>query len=208
MKHYYFGILLVLFTITVNGQSKKEINLTLSLIENQEQFEKYQFENSDSNIENIELNISDSEFPKKLKKLKKGKTRFIKKDGIKYYYKLINISKETEFRASYIYLNGNELTKKEIDSIRTIIIEKLQSGVSFANLVEEYNMDGNSTQGDLGWFKKGIMVPDFEKAVIEHKKNDIFTVDINSRKWYYVVLKTYDDRIIEKRNYIRIKSSS
>ena len=208
MKHYYFGILLVLFTITVNGQSKKEINLTLSLIENQEQFEKYQFENSDSNIENIELNISDSEFPKKLKKLKKGKTRFIKKDGIKYYYKLINISKETEFRASYIYLNGNELTKKEIDSIRTIIIEKLQSGVSFANLVKEYNMDGDSTQGDLGWFKKGIMVPDFEKAVIEHNKNDIFTVDINSRKWYYVVLKTYDDRIIEKRNYIRIKSSS
>ena len=210
---YYIGILLVLLTITAKGQTKKEIKKTLKSIETQEDFQKYKDKNSDWNIELIELNTSNSELPKKLVKLKKGKIRAIKIDDENYYYKSINYSKETEFRVSYIYLNGSELTKKEVDSIRPIIIRKYKSGVSFADLVNDYNMDGNSNKGDLGWFKKGKKVPDFEKAVIEHKKSDIFIVDVDNsdnhwHPWYYVVLKTHNDRISETQTYIRIKSSS
>ena len=210
---YYIGILLVLLTITAKGQTKKEIKKTLKSIETQEDFQTYKDKTSDCNIELIELNTSNSELPKKLVKLKKGKIRAIKIDDENYYYKSINYSKETEFRVSYIYLNGSELTKKEVDSIRPIIIRKYKSGVSFADLVNDYNMDGNSNKGDLGWFKKGKKVPDFEKAVIEHKKSDIFIVDVDNsdnhwHPWYYVVLKTHNDRISETQTYIRIKSSS
>jgi len=208
---YYIGILLALLTITTKGQTKKEIKQTLKNIETQEDFQKYKDKNSDWNIELIEINTSDSELPKKLAELKKGKIREVKINNENYYYKLISSSKETEFRVSYIYLNGKELTKKEIDSIRPIIIEKYNSGISFGNLVEEYNMDSNSKKGDLGWFKKGKMVPDFEKAVIEHKESDIFTVDVDNsnnhwmHNWYYVVLKTHKNRISETRTYIKIK---
>jgi parvulin-like peptidyl-prolyl isomerase len=210
---YYIGILLVLLTITAKGQTKKEIKKTLKSIETQEEFQKYKDKNSDWNIELIELNTSNSELPKKLVKLKKGKIRAIKIDDENYYYKPINSSKKTEFRVSYIYLNGSELTKKEVDSIRPIIIRKYKSGVSFADLVNDYNMDGNSNKGGLGWFKKGKMVPDFEKAVIEHKKSDIFIVDVDNsdnhwHPWYYVVLKTHNDRISETQTYIRIKSNN
>ncbi len=210
---YYIGILLVLLTITAKGQTKKEIKQTLKSIETQEDFQKYKDKNSDWDIELIELNTSNPELPNKLVKLKKGKIRAIKIDDENYYYKYINSSKETEFRVSYIYLNGSELTKKEVDSIRPIIIRKYKSGVSFADLVSDYNMDGNSNKGDLGWFKKGKMVSDFEKAVIEHKKSDIFIVDVDNsdnhwHPWYYVVLKTHNDRISEVQTYIRIKSSS
>jgi parvulin-like peptidyl-prolyl isomerase len=211
MKHY-IGILLILFTIIAKAQTKKEIKQTLKNIESQEDFEKYKSEHSDWNIVLIELNTSDAEFPKKLAELKKGKIRALKIDDGNYFYKFISSSKETEFRVSYIYLNGKELTKKEIDSIRPIIIKKYKSGISFDDLVEAYNMDGNSKKGDLGWLKKGTMVSDFEKAVIEHEKSDIFIVDVNNsdnhwHDWYYVVLKTHNDRISETQTYIRIKSS-
>ena len=208
---YYIGILLVLFTIIAKGQTKKEKKQTLKSIVSQEDLENYK--NSDWNFELIELNTSDSEFPKNLIELKKEEIKAIKINEENYYYKLISSSQETEYRVSYIYLNVKELTKKEIDSIRPVIIKKYKSGISFADLVEDYNMDGNLNKGDLGWFKKGKMVPDFEKAVIEHKKSDIFIVDVDnsnnhSHDWYYVVLKTHNDRISEIKTFIRIKSSS
>ncbi|MFD0992889.1 peptidylprolyl isomerase [Tenacibaculum geojense] len=210
MKHY-IGILLILFTIIAKGQTKKEIKQTLESIKSQEDFKKYKSQNSDSIIEFIELNTLNSGISKKLLGLKKGEIKKIKIENGNYYYKLIDSSKETEYRASYIYLNADELTKKEIDSIRPIIIKKYKSGVLFTDLVDEYNMDGNSKKGDLGWFKKGKLVPDFEKAVIEHNESDIFTVDVDNsdkywmQNWYYVVLKTHKDRISEIRTYIRIK---
>jgi len=201
----YIGIILLLFSLTINGQTKKEIKQTFKEINSKEELEKYKSKNSNWKIELIELDESDSEFPEKLIKLKKGKTRRVKIDNKKYYYKLIASSKETEFRVSYIYLNGTKLTKKKIDSIRPVIIDKYQSGVSFGDLVEEYNMDGNSKKGDLGWSKKGVMVQDFEKAVLEHNKSDIFTVNVEFKKWYYVVLKTHPDRINKKQTFIRIE---
>ncbi len=207
----YIGILLILFTIIAKGQTKKEIKETLKNIESKEEFKKYKSKNSHWVIEFIELNTLNSEIPKRLLRLRKGEIKKIKIENGNYYYKLISSSKETEYRASYIYLNADELTKKEIDSIRPIIIKKYKSGVSFIDLVKEYNMDGNSKKGDLGWFKKGKLVPDFEKAVIEHKESDIFTVDVDNsdkyymKNWYYVVLKTHKDRINKTQTYIRIK---
>lgn len=212
MKHY-IKILLVLFSIIAKGQTKKEIKQTLNNIESREEFKKYKSRNSDWNIELIELNTLDTIIPRKLLGLKKGKIKAIKINNETYYYKLISSSKETEFRVNYIYLNANELVKKEIDSIRQVIIKKYKSGVPFVDLFKDYNMDEHSKKGDLGWLKKGMIVPDFEKAVIEHKKSDIFIVDVDNsdshwHDWYYVVLKTYDDRISKTHTYIRIKSSS
>jgi hypothetical protein len=65
-------------------------------------------------------------------------------------------------------------------------------------------MDGNQT-GDLGWFSDAQMTPGFGTAVRKHIKNDLFTVDIPDRKWYYVVLKTDNDQLMKMWRVLRIK---
>lgn len=122
-----------------------------------------------------------------------------------YSYKILNADSALSFRCSYIYLDGSKLSKNEIDSLRQLIIAKYKEGIYFTTLVQQYNMDGNPT-GDTRWFTQKIMVPEFESAVRNHKKGDIFTVDEPEQNWYHVVLKTYNDTYIKTLTLIRLKN--
>jgi parvulin-like peptidyl-prolyl isomerase len=105
------------------------------------------------------------------------------------------VSQQLEFRVSYIFLSGKDLSLDRINILRKTIIDDYKKGVPFKKLAKEYSLDWNSeTEGDLGWFPEGRMYPQFENAVRKHSKDDIFTVDIPSREWYYVVLKTHSNR--------------
>lgn len=115
----------------------------------------------------------------------------------KLVYKILAIDSQKVFRVSYIYIDGNNFSQIIVDSIRNVIITKYKSGVPFVNLVTEFTMGGNPT-GDTFWFKEQMMMPEFEKMVKSHKKGDIFTVDIPSKKWFYVALKTFEDKFIYK----------
>ena len=167
--------------------------------------------NAISELTNQELVTFNEENPAKvngLKDLEPFEYLTSKEEDGVYVYCLIDIKTNTEYRASYIYLDGTKLKKTEIDSLRPIIIQKFENGISFEDLNEEYNMDPNPNKGDLGWFKKGAMVLEFEKAIREHKLDEIFTVDIPERNWYYVALKTFDNRQNKERTYLKIKSSN
>jgi hypothetical protein len=109
-----------------------------------------------------------------------------------YFGKLINWEKVVYNRVSYIYLDNNIYTKLQIDSIRTIIIEKLEAEKNFADLASKYSMDGNSQKGgDLGWIKEGHLVKSFEDSIRSHSLNEVFYVDVPEKKWFYVVKKNY-----------------
>ena len=108
------------------------------------------------------------------------------------YYKLIRIDHNFNFRASYIYIDGTKFNKLEIDSIRNIILTEYSKGITFVNLVKRFNMDENPNNGDLGWFPNGRMHIDFENEIKKHKKDEVFTLDINQNNWFYVVKKTFD----------------
>ncbi len=46
------------------------------------------------------------------------------------------------------------------------LIDKIKGGADFAALARQFGTDGTKEQGgDLGWFTKGRMVPEFEKAI-------------------------------------------
>jgi parvulin-like peptidyl-prolyl isomerase len=124
-----------------------------------------------------------------------------------FTYKILEADSYPEFRVSFIYLDGNQLPLATIDSLRSEILSKYKSGTYFYDLARAYTMDGDHN-GDLGWFGENVMVKEFEVAIRKHKKLDIFPVDIPARKWYYVVLKTYDDRVVKKLTILRVKSGS
>lgn len=70
------------------------------------------------------------------------------------------------------------------------LIERLKNGEDFAALAEEYSTDtGSAAQGgDLGWFGKGAMVPQFEAAAFELQNPGDFTdKPIQSDFGYHII---------------------
>ncbi len=111
-------------------------------------------------------------------------------------YKTLEATEKVTYRANYIFLDGATLTLPQIDSLKKLIQQKAASGTSFEQLSDQYTMDGNTTHGDTGWFFGEEMMPkEFQDAVKNHLKGEIFFVDVSERQWHYIVKKTYDDQI-------------
>lgn len=191
------------FTTLSFSQSIEEVKKDLKAIETIDQIELLNEKHYSFNVQRLEIAEDSPEMTEKLVKLKKQETTTTEENGFTYVYKLIEKNMLPEYRASYIYLDGTKLSTKQIDSLRPLIIEKFKSGTAFSELVAAYNMDGNSNNGDLGWFKRGAMVPEFENAVRDHGLNEIFTVDVPYKNWHYVALKTHKNR--EKEYWIFVK---
>jgi len=109
-------------------------------------------------------------------------------------YKVLEATETVNYRASYIFLDGSTLSMSEIDSLKKVIVQKLNAGAPFDQLSDQYTMDGNTTHGDTGWFFGIEMMPkEFQDAVKNHKTGEIFFVDVSDKQWHYIVKKTYDD---------------
>lgn len=157
----------------------------------------------EASIFSITPELDTVNIPAHYKKLELGSV--ISEDG--NIFKVISVEKIEAFRVSYIYLDGKKLTFSQIEKLRSKIISQFKEGIAFSDLAKEYTMDGNLS-GDLNWFTEGMMVPEFEEAIKMYKKDEIFTVDIPFRNWYYVTLKTYEDKLISKITMLSIKNGS
>ncbi|GAB5563123.1 MAG: hypothetical protein Wins2KO_01860 [Winogradskyella sp.] len=142
-------------------------------------------------------------------KLSKGGTKVVKTEFKKTYYKIIDKEKVTHYRASYIFFDGSKLSKEEIDAKRRKIISQYQQGYKFSRLAEINSMDINAKRGgDLGWFPEGEMHPEFEEALLEHDNGDIFALDIEEKKWHYIILKTHDAKDIEEIKVLKLSETN
>lgn len=75
----------------------------------------------------------------------------------KTLYKASEEQKITEVKASHILVD----TKKEAEAVR----EEILAGKGFDQAAKEYSKCPSKHQGgDLGYFERGMMVPEFEKA--------------------------------------------
>ena len=72
-----------------------------------------------------------------------------------------------QVQANHILVEDEE-TAKEVD-------QKLKDGGDFAELAEEYSKDPSNANngGELGYFGKGEMVPEFEEAVFAMEVDEI-----------------------------------
>lgn len=80
-------------------------------------------------------------------------------------------SVETQVRARHILV---------VDSVTAEnMIERLKNGADFAELAREFSTDtGSGAQGgDLGWFGKNAMIPEFEAAVFALENPGDFTLE-------------------------------
>jgi parvulin-like peptidyl-prolyl isomerase len=109
-------------------------------------------------------------------------------------YKVIESKESVKYRASYIYLDGSTLSPSELDSMKKVVMAKVNAGENWDKLSDQFTMDGNTTHGDTGWFFGELQMPkEFQDAVKAHKMGDIFFVDVSDKNWHYIVKKTYED---------------
>ncbi len=199
-------IALLLTCLNTFAQSSRKVEKKLRKINSIEQLGKLREKYSNWDIELLEVYSDEIDIDEKLAIPAKGKLSVITDKKGTYTYKTLEVEIEREFRVSYIYLDGSKLSMEEIDSLRTIIINKYNAGISFSELAKQYTMDSNSRGGDMGWAKEDTIVADFANAVKNHKKGEIFRIDVVSKKWYYVTLKTHEDREKRKPKLVKIKS--
>lgn len=104
-----------------------------------------------------------------------------------YYNKNKKEYTQTKAKASHILLN----TEKEANEI----IQKLKAGSNFAELAREFSI-GPSAQngGDLGWFDKNTMVPEFSNATFALSKGKYTTKPVQTQFGWHVI--KLDDKMV------------
>lgn len=87
---------------------------------------------------------------------------------------------ETEVRARHILVADEDTAKK--------VIAELKGGADFAELAKKYSTDpGAQSGGDLGFFKKGDMLPEFSDAAFALKPGETTQTPIKTRFGWHVI---------------------
>ncbi|MGA7828166.1 MAG: peptidylprolyl isomerase [Geobacteraceae bacterium] len=101
-----------------------------------------------------------------------------------------------QVRASHILVK----TEKEAKDI----LAQLKNGANFADLAKKYSTDSTAAKGgDLGWFSKGAMVPEFDKAVFSLKNGQVS--GIVKTKFGYHIIKVTGERPAGIRSFDEVK---
>lgn len=89
-----------------------------------------------------------------------------------------------EVKASHILIQ-DEVTAKDV-------LERVKQGESFADLAKQYSEDPGSKDkgGDLGYFRRGVMVPAFEKTAFSLEVGEIS--DLVKTDFGYHIIKVED----------------
>ncbi len=90
-----------------------------------------------------------------------------------------------EVHAAHILVKSDKKAKE--------VLDKLSKGMSFAEAARKYSdCPSGKSGGDLGWFVKGRMVPEFEKAAFEGDKGKLLG-PVKTQFGYHLI------RVLEKK---------
>jgi hypothetical protein len=129
------------------------------------------------------------------------------KVGDIFYYKkstikILGNTVEPLSRCQYIVLDGNKMSKSQIDSLRSELLSKFGAGMPFKNLANQFSMEGKLNGGDSGWFHKSRMGDLFCKELTYKKLGEIYLFDNVEKNKYYVVLKTHAELYADSWVYV------
>ena len=180
MKKIIVALIFQAFLISVHGQSLSQIKKELEATPDPLGYVKYKLKKK-YKVDTVAI-ISTTSFvglPDSL--AYRGKTGKVYGPfkGNNVLIKILAKVPNTFYHVSHIVLDTAIFKKAFADSLATNIINRILSGNStFETLASTYSADPGSSSkgGDLGWFVRGVMLPQLDKAVAEHKKGDLFKV--------------------------------
>jgi peptidyl-prolyl cis-trans isomerase C len=114
---------------------------------------------------------------------KKNVVDAVTEDEVKARYdqEVAALPKQEEVRARHILVKTEEEAKQ--------IITDLDAGKDFIEIAKEKSTDPNKTEGgDLGYFSKGRMVPEFEEVAFSLEKGTYTKTPVQTQFGFHVIL--------------------
>lgn len=182
--------------VLAQAAEKKDLSVESEEINNEIESIKTKSFNGDQKLFNEALSLNkitmsqlkeSVEKSKLIEKIRKQLTDDIKvtdKELKDYYQKnKQQYTQNEEVKASHILVKDQKLA----DSI----YEQIKKGAKFEDLAKKHSTDPGSKDkgGDLDYFGKGKMVPEFEKAVWALKENEV-SKPVKSNFGYHIIKKT------------------
>ena len=180
MKKIIVALIFQAFLISVHGQSLSQIKKELEATPDPLGYVKYKLKKK-YKVDTVAI-ISTTSFAGLPDSLAyRGKTGKVYGPfkGNNVLIKILAKVPNTFYHVSHIVLDTAIFKKAFADSLATKIINRILSGNStFETMAGTYSADPGSASkgGDLGWFVRGVMLPQLDKAVAAHKKGDLFKV--------------------------------
>lgn len=101
-----------------------------------------------------------------------------------------------QVKASHILVKSEKEAKD--------VLAQLKAGGNFEELAKKLSTDGAASKGgDLGWFSKGSMIPEFEKVAFAMKENE--TSGVVKTKFGYHIIKLTGKRAAGERTFDDVK---
>ncbi|MFC5270907.1 peptidylprolyl isomerase [Adhaeribacter terreus] len=150
--------------------------------------------NSDAPFNPAYVNIG--ELPEKLKNetLTEGQVFGpYEENGVYTIHKVTDIKDggAASVRASHILFKPageSPEAKAEAKKKAEDVLKQIKGGADFAAMARQHGSDGTASQGgDLGWFREGNMVPEFEKAVFGAKSTGLLPTLVETSFGYHIV---------------------
>lgn len=155
-KRQFVSLVLVFICVlNVEGQHNNLSDLERRFEEIKSLDDAITFLNNDStvvgDILSINPKIDTLYFDKTVTSKEVGEIFNIKSKDNKFTFliKIIGWEHINEYRVSYIFMDSDMLGKRQIDSLRTFIFNKLSIGEDFYDLAKRYSMNPNSEKGGI-----------------------------------------------------------
>ena len=105
---------------------------------------------------------------------------------------------ERQIKASHILFKlDSNTSKKDTEIAANEVLKQIKDGTDFAEMATKYGTDATKdVGGDLGWFSKGSMVPEFEEAVFALKPSELRDELVETQFGYHIV-KVEDERYVQ-----------
>jgi len=105
-----------------------------------------------------------------------------------------------EIRASHILIKTDTRSDEEALNLIESIYKQVNE-TNFADLAKKYSEDSSSTiGGDLGWFGRGVMVPEFEDAAFALSVGEV-SKPIKTQFGYHLI------KVVDKRNSTEVEET-
>lgn len=98
--------------------------------------------------------------------------------GSQFLVQVLTKAPNQFFHISQIFIDTSVFRYRIADSLGNAILKKLKDGTAtFEQLAVTYSMGGEAaTKGDLGWIARGVLLPQIEHEVTQHKKGEVFKI--------------------------------